>query len=577
MTPQNQLLKIQHVKDLLMLRPFALFKYSVAAFFPIINQLLMTFTMAYVLGLIQDHSAERWRTALLLSALLIFGAPLLQMASRFMRIGYMRDTLLDLRRLVFRRIMQLSFPQFSKKPRDHYVAQLISDLNVFEKDFFLSVLNIIVDLGTAIVAIFIIFFTHQIFGLIVVVQLAVLMAISKLFTKPIIKAKEAVLEENKGFTRKMTNLFAGLELIRLNRVEKRFAEDTAVVFNNLEKAKYHARYLTNSQQMLLHRSAGLLMLVSIGYASWLISRGELDLARAILLIQLQSNVSWPMISLFSFANLFQASLKVFETLTRQTEQGAVDVERGEHVKHLLQQDLTLEQVSFRFDDAEDMLLKHVSLQLKAGGKYLLKGISGSGKTTLLNLLSGAYDAYEGSIRFDGRELRTIERTAFNQRTALIEQSVFLFEASIRDNITLFQDYPEEALRLAIKRAGLEDLLEKLPDGVDTILEENSKNLSGGERQRIAIARALIKEADVLFADEVTSALDASLGRMVEQEILNLPLTVIAISHRYYEGVTEQFDAVIEVKQGHVNIYPTALYLRGSHHEEKSTSVEVQYA
>lgn len=565
MTPESKLLGIRRVRDLLLLRPWALFRYAVAAFFPIINQMLMTYTMAYVLGLIQDHSPERWRMAFILSAILVFGSPLIQIASRFLRIGYMRDTLLDLRRLVFRRIMSLSFPQFAKKPRDHYVSQLISDLNVFEKDFFLSVLNIVVDLGTAIVSIAIIFYHHVIFGWIGLAQLGLLLLISKWFTQPIVDAKEAVLLRNKSFTRKMTNLFSGLEIIRLNRVEQRFTVDATDEFMALEKAKYRSRYLDGTQRLLLQRAAGLLSLITIGYAAWLMSRGSLTLSTAILLIQLQSNVGWPMISLFSFMNLYKASLKVFETLTRQTESAPEELPERIHTDELLQQDLVLSQVSFRFDDAQEDLLKHVDLRLEAGRKYLLKGISGSGKTTLLNLLSGAYDDYEGSIRFDGRELRTIERAAFHQKTSLIEQSVFLFEASIRDNITLFQDVAQERLDRVIEQSGLSSLLEKLPEGVDTMLQENSKNLSGGERQRIAVARALIKQADVLFADEVTSALDPALGRMVEQEILNLPLTVIAISHRYYQGVTEQFDAVIEVKQGHVNMYPTELYLKGSHH------------
>ena len=108
---------------------------------------------------------------------------------------------------------------------------------------------------------------------------------------------------------------------------------------------------------------------------------------------------------------------------------------------------------------------------------------------------------------------------------------------------------------------MSELVNRLPNGLDTTLEENGKNLSGGERQRVSIARAVIRGATLILADEATSNLDESLGRHVEQTLLSLDATVIAISHRYYEGVTERYDSVLELKSGnvmswHINDYFT---------------------
>ena len=117
----------------------------------------------------------------------------------------------------------------------------------------------------------------------------------------------------------------------------------------------------------------------------------------------------------------------------------------------------------------------------------------------------------------------------------------------RQNIALYQDYPEERIQEVVDRAGLRSLVDSLPQGLDTPLAENGQNLSGGQRQRISIARALIKDTDLVFVDEATSGLDEEMGRSIESTLLSLPQTVLAISHRYYKGVSEGYDKVLKIQ------------------------------
>ena len=182
---------------------------------------------------------------------------------------------------------------------------------------------------------------------------------------------------------------------------------------------------------------------------------------------------------------------------------------------------------------------------------------------MLNLLSGAFRDYEGDINYGGVPLRNIDETTINDGTAIILQDDFLIETTIRENICLFKEYTDEEIERAVRLSGLTSLLEKLPLGLETELSEDGLNLSGGERQRISIARAIIKRSRLLLADEVTSALDPDLGREIEQGILNLPMTVVAISHRYYAGLSELYDGVIELKQGKLALYPSEYYFNGS--------------
>jgi ABC-type bacteriocin/lantibiotic exporter with double-glycine peptidase domain len=171
----------------------------------------------------------------------------------------------------------------------------------------------------------------------------------------------------------------------------------------------------------------------------------------------------------------------------------------------------------------------------------------------------ADDSYQGQITVDGTSYQDIKISTFNDKVSYIYQDVFLFEASIYDNITLFKELDRAWVMKVVEMAGLSEFLASQPEGLNTIISENGKNLSGGERQRISIARALAKKAELLFIDEATSSLNDELGREIERAIIELDQTVIAISHKYYEGITNHYDYVLEIKDGYLNSYETKDY------------------
>ena len=567
---EDALLKIKTTRDLLMLRPLRFLVYIIACFFPVITQLLTAYALSSVLGLLQHSAAGDWRRALIWAVSFALGAPLLQVVSRFMRIGYMRDTLLDLRKLTFRKILALLYQDFNRKSRDSYVSKLTNDINLFEKDFFLSLLNVIFAAGSAIVSLCLILLQDWKLGLIIAAIALVLLLVSNFFRKPLLRSKEKIMEENEIFSLKMGNLFSGLEIIRLNNVEERFAHDAEDQFQDLEDAKNKGRLIERLQEIVLENISLLLSLATLAYVTVMMVQGQFTLATAMLLLQLAGNIAWPLIGLFGMRNRLIASNKVFQTLLSSGEDAAEEEKSTAEIASnkakdidLLGGDIELRGLSYKFEDASEPVLRHADIILKGGGKYLLKGVSGAGKTTLLNLLSGAFRDYEGDINYGGVPLRNIDETTINDGTAIILQDVFLFETTIRENICLFKEYTDEEIERAVRLSGLTSLLEKLPLGLETELSEDGLNLSGGERQRISIARAIIKRSRLLLADEVTSALDPDLGREIEQGILNLPMTVVAISHRYYAGISEQYDGVIELKQGKLALYPTEYYFNGS--------------
>ncbi len=252
-------------------------------------------------------------------------------------------------------------------------------------------------------------------------------------------------------------------------------------------------------------------------------------------------------------NLLPIITKGLESITSVGEVLAsddVEINEGKETLTELKGDYSFQHVGYAYPESDEMVLKDVSLDVPAGTTVAIVGKSGSGKTTLMSLIVGYMLPESGKIEIDGKDMAKIDRKSYRKYISFVPQTPLLFTGTLRENIIYgLENVTEEMISDAIDAANLRTLVEELPDGLDTVLEEHGANLSGGQRQRIAIARALIRDPKVILLDEATSALDViseqeiqkALGRLLKNR------TAFITAHRL--STIRNADLIIVMDQG----------------------------
>lgn len=213
--------------------------------------------------------------------------------------------------------------------------------------------------------------------------------------------------------------------------------------------------------------------------------------------------------------------------------------------------IQVEDVTFGYEEGYD-ILKSVSLQFEKNKKYAIVGASGSGKSTLLKLLLDEYIPRSGHITIDGQQLQEVLKSSLYQQLAIIHQNVYLFDKSLKENITLGKCFQESEIEEAMQKSAINEFLNKRTYGEDETLGEDGNKLSGGQRQRVAIARALIQRKPILLLDEYTSSLDSKVAYAIEDTILNLQdVTVVSVTHKLMDSLLKRYDRIIVMEDGRV--------------------------
>jgi NHLM bacteriocin system ABC transporter peptidase/ATP-binding protein len=212
--------------------------------------------------------------------------------------------------------------------------------------------------------------------------------------------------------------------------------------------------------------------------------------------------------------------------------------------------VTLEDITFGYSPLDKPLLTAFSLSVGPGQQVALVGGSGSGKSTVSRLISGIYSPWEGTIRVDGQRLEDIPRSALAASVSFVDQDIFLFEGTVRDNVALWDpSVPDDAVVAALEDAALYEVVARRPGGIHSRVEQDGRNFSGGQRQRLEIARALVRRPSILVLDEVTSALDAETEQIIIDNLRRRGCACVVIAHRL--STVRDSDEIVVLDHGSV--------------------------
>ena len=448
----------------------------------------------------------------------------------------------------FQKLTEKSVSSFRKESAATYLSALTNDAGSVEADYLAQQLEVITKAVTFAGALVMMLWYSPLMTAIAA-GLTVLPLIASILTGGKLQAAERrVSDRNRDFTAALTDFLGGFSVVKTFKAEREIVRLFAQSNRTLEGEKFARRRLKTLVGMI-GAVTGIVAQLGVflaGVYLALTGRG-LTAGAVILFVNLMNFMIEPVAQLPGLLASRRAALglvgKLAEALEDDAEAGG-GTERAE-----LRKDIRLENVSFSYD-GEKEILHQLSATFEAGKAYAVVGASGSGKSTLLNLLTTAGAEYQGEILFDGTDLRRIAPESLYELTSVIQQNVFVFDASIRDNVAMFHEFSEDELDDAICRAHLSGLLAER--GRDYRCGENGKRLSGGEKQRISIARSLLKRASLLLADEATAALDAETARQVTSDLLDLNgVTRIVVTHMLNEALLRRYDGILVMKNGRI--------------------------
>lgn len=449
--------------------------------------------------------------------------------------------------LAFSLLSQKSIRAFSQENTGRYLSALTNDTNSIEENYLNRSFLLISDALLFLGALGMMLWYSWKLALAAILLSLIPIGVTLATGGKLADREKNVSHQNEGYVAMLKDLLSGFSVIKSFKAEEQIISRFTQANTQLEHMKEGRRWF----DCLITAAATCLgFLVQFGiflFGAYLAIRGEITAGTVLIMVNLCGLLLQPIQTVPQYCAARKAALALMDKLAQLTAQN--QQESGVAIPATLHQAITLDHVSFGYEP-DKPVLRDVTVQFQAGKTYAIVGGSGSGKSTLLHLLMGASGAYTGSIAVDGTELREVDANSLYDLMSLIGQDVFLFDDTIRNNLTMFRFFPEEEIAQAVERSGLSQLVQERGEGYRC--GENGVNLSGGEGQRISIARCLLRGTPVLLLDEATAALDNATSAAVTQSILDLVGTTrIVVTHRLEAHLMAQYNEILVLRDGHI--------------------------
>ena len=459
---------------------------------------------------------------------------------------FLQRAMQQYRDYTFSRLTQKSLRSFSKEGTALYVSALTNDCTSIENNYLTATFTLIELLFCFLGALIMMLYYSPVMLVLAVALSFLPVAVSMTAGNRLTEQEKEISKKNERFVSIVNELLSGFPVIKSFRAETQASHLFSQRNEQAEEAKKNKRR-TEQLISLLANDAGIIAQMGIFLAgAWLaISSKGVTAGVVIVFVQLMNYVLNPISQVPLLWSNRKAAIALMEKLSDALSENVR--EEGREKLNGFSEKIEVKDLTYGYEP-ESPVLKDLDVQFDAGKSYAIVGGSGSGKSTLLNLLMGSSSNYQGEICIDGVSIKNIESESLYQLMTSVQQNVFVFNDTIRNNVTMFHEFPDKEVTLALERSGLSEFIEK--HGEEFVCGENGANLSGGERQRISIARALLRKSPILLVDEATAALDAATARAVSFSILNLVgMTRIVVTHRLEEAILRRYDKILVMKNG----------------------------
>lgn len=507
------------------------------------------FIMGFIVDIFASGQVEKFIPIVTVTIALIIIMFFTEYLDGLVMSNYIKNTVNYLRCDVFSKLMNKDIKDFSLDNSGKYISVLYNDIKLIEDNFLNNIFLVISSLLSFLISLCALFYISPYIVIFISIFGVLGFIIPNALSKKLVIEKNEYSKNLEEITSVTKDLFSGFEVIKGFNISKKINKIFVKNSLNVENSKRKCSIL---EAIIKGFSLAFSVTIYLGVlilGGYLMYKKSISVGTAIIIIQLSTHIVGPVKTSISLINQIKSvsliGKKVEDILNVNNES-----EESEEIKSF-RDCIDVKDLNFSYIK-ERNALKNINLKFERNKKYAIVGESGCGKSTLIKLIMRYYNEYEGKITIDNKDLNKIYSSDLYKTISMIQQNVFMFDDSIKENIRLFSNYSDESVIESCKRSGIMGLINSLEDGIDSLVGENGNKLSGGEKQRIAIARALINETKILILDESTSALDNETAYSLEKSLLNLEnLTMIVVTHKLIKNLLTDYDEIIVMKDGMV--------------------------
>lgn len=463
----------------------------------------------------------------------------------------------DLRSSLVRKLQQLSITYHNEMQSGRLQSKIMRDVEQIEtlsSQIFITVLSIIMNVVVALSVVITKSLTVFIFFLGTIPVAVCIMVTFRGKIRRYNKAFRKDMEETSVHVMEMIEM---IPVTRAHALEKKETDKMDHQLYNVAKSGLRLDMVQSYFSSISWVSFQIFQVLCLGFTGYLASQGKISVGEVVMYQTYFSSIVAQVSGVITLLPTITKGLESVDSISDVML--CHDVEEYENKKKLtvLRGEINFVDTGFQYKDGETPVFEHLNLKIKEGETVAFVGESGAGKTTILNLVIGFFHATEGKVLIDGQDMESLDLKSYRKGIAVVPQTPILFSGTIRENITYGKDdISDEELKEVIRVANLEEVINQLPNGVDTMVMEHGSNLSGGQRQRVSIARAFVRDPKILILDEATSALDSISEEKIQEATENLVhnRTTLIVAHRL--STIKNADHIAVIGKGGLREYGT---------------------